>query len=330
MKNSLETRLGFFFALVIIAAFILLEMIGAGALFSRGNELHAKFNAVRDLKVGDPVRLAGVPIGRVKKISIQQSKVDVQLDVDPEAGVRTDSIASVQFTGMMGQNFVALTFGSEKAPLAEKGATLESREQPDLSQIMTKLEAVADGVQNMTKSFSGDEISKLFGPFTDFLKQNQPKITAILGNVQNITGSISEGQGTVGKLIHDGTLYQTALTTVSNLNSAVADVKPLADDARSTVAEAKTIISGIGRGEGSAGKMLKDERLYSNLADASSNLKEILQKINQGKGSVGGLVNDDSLLKNVKLTLQKVDKATEGLEDTGPLTIVGAVGGKLF
>jgi len=73
MKNSLETRLGFFFALVIIAAFILLEMIGAGALFSHGTELHARFNAVRDLKVGDAVRLAGVPVGRVKKISIQQS-----------------------------------------------------------------------------------------------------------------------------------------------------------------------------------------------------------------------------------------------------------------
>ncbi len=330
MKNSLETRLGFFFALVIIAAFILLEMIGAGALFSRGTELHARFAAVRDLKVGDPVKLAGVAVGRVRKISIQQGKVEVNMDVSPEAGVRTDSIASIQFTGLMGQNFVALTFGSEKAPVAEKGATLESREQPDLSQIMSKLESVADGVQNMTKSFSGDEISKLFGPFTDFLKQNQPKITAILGNVQNITGSISEGQGTVGKLIHDATLYQTALTTVSNLNQTVSEVKPLADDARATVAEARNIMGGISRGEGSAGKLVKDERLYSNLADASTNLKEILQKINQGKGSVGGLVNDDSLLKNVKLTLQKVDKATEGLEDTGPLTIVGAVAGKLF
>ena len=133
-----------------------------------------------------------------------------------------------------------------------------------------------------------------------------------------------------GPLIHDDTLYQSALSTVSNLNRTIADAKPLADDARATIAEARTIISGIGRGEGTAGKMLKDERLYSNLSEASSNLKEILQKINQGKGSVGGLVNDDSLLKNVKLTLQKVDKATEGLEDTGPLTIVGAVGGKLF
>lgn len=330
MKNSLETRLGFFFALVIIAAFILLEMIGAGALLTRGTELQARFGTVRDLKVGDPVKLAGVSVGRVRKISIQQGKVEVKMDVSPEAGVRTDSIASIQFTGLMGQNFVALTFGSEKAPVAEKGATLESREQPDLSQIMSKLENVADGVQNMTKSFSGDEISKLFGPFTDFLKQNQPKITAILGNVQNITGSISEGQGTVGKLIHDATLYQSALTTVSNLNQTVSDVKPLADDARATVAEARTIMGGISRGEGSAGKLVKDERLYSNLADASSNLKEILQKINQGKGSVGGLVNDDTLLKNVKLTLQKVDKATEGLEDTGPLTIVGAVAGKLF
>lgn len=330
MKNSLETRLGVFFALVIIAAFVLLEMIGAGALFHRGTELNTRFGAVRDLKVGDPVRLAGVTVGHVRGISIQDRRVEVIMDVNPQAGVRTDSIATIQFTGLMGQNFVALTFGSDKAPLAEKGTTLESREQPDLSQLMSKLENVADGVQTMTKSFSGDELNKLVGPLTDFLKQNQTNISSIIGNVQNIVTSVSKGQGTVGRLIQDPGLYVAAFATVTNLNQAVAEVRPLADDARATVAEARSIMGGVNRGEGTIGKMVKDEQVYANMADATSNLKEILQKINQGKGSVGGLVNDDRLLKNVKLTLQKVDKATEGLEDTGPLTIVGAVAGKLF
>ncbi|MDQ6630772.1 MAG: MCE family protein, partial [Verrucomicrobiota bacterium] len=61
-----------------------------------------------------------------------------------------------------------------------------------------------------------------------------------------------------------------------------------------------------------------------------TNLKEILQKINQGQGSVGKLVNDDSFLKNAKLSLQKLDKATEGLEDAGPLSILGSAVNSLF
>jgi len=61
-----------------------------------------------------------------------------------------------------------------------------------------------------------------------------------------------------------------------------------------------------------------------------TNLKEILQKINQGKGSVGTLVNDSSFLKNAQLSLQKLDKATEGLEDQGPLSVLGIAVQHLF
>jgi phospholipid/cholesterol/gamma-HCH transport system substrate-binding protein len=61
-----------------------------------------------------------------------------------------------------------------------------------------------------------------------------------------------------------------------------------------------------------------------------TNLKEILQKVNQGQGTVGKLVNDQEFYKNAKLTLQKLDKATEGLEDQGPLTIMGTLANCLF
>jgi phospholipid/cholesterol/gamma-HCH transport system substrate-binding protein len=45
---------------------------------------------------------------------------------------------------------------------------------------------------------------------------------------------------------------------------------------------------------------------------------------------VGRLVNDESLFKNAKMSLQKLDKATEGLEDQGPLSIIGMAVSKLF
>ena len=331
MKNTLETRLGIFFALVVIAAFMLFELIGSGAVFARGREVRAQFSSVRDLKNGDPVKLAGVTIGRVKSIKLAGTKVEVVMAVDPAAEVRTDSLATVQFAGLMGQNFVALTFGTGTAPLVvDKSTVLASKDQPDLAAIMGKLDGVADGIQNMTKSFSGEEFSKLLGPFTDFIKQNQPKLAIILGNLQNISTEVAEGRGTVGKLIRDDTLYQTALSTVTHLDAAVVDVKPLTEDARAAVAEARQMVAGMNKGEGTVGKLLKDDKLYTETTAGMVNLKEILQKINGGTGTVGQLVNDGAFLKNVKLTLQKVDKATEGLEDTGPLSVLSSVIGNLF
>jgi phospholipid/cholesterol/gamma-HCH transport system substrate-binding protein len=61
-----------------------------------------------------------------------------------------------------------------------------------------------------------------------------------------------------------------------------------------------------------------------------TNLKEILQKVNKGKGTVGKIINDEEFYRNAKLTLQKLDMATETLEDQGPLSILGVAVGKLF
>jgi len=194
MKNSLETRLGLFFALVFVAAFVLFEMVGGGRFFGSGIPIKARFNTAGDLKAGDPVKLAGVDIGRVQSIRIADGKVEVGMTVEPAAGVRTDSKAAIKFTGMMGQNFVALDFGNAASPVVATGALLESREQPDLAAIMSKLESAAEGMQNMTKSFSGEEFSKLLGPMTDMIKDNQPRIASILGNIDSMTTGMKGGR----------------------------------------------------------------------------------------------------------------------------------------
>jgi phospholipid/cholesterol/gamma-HCH transport system substrate-binding protein len=323
MKNTLETRLGIFFALALIAAFIILEMLGGANFLKRGDHVHGLFKNVQELKVGDPVRLAGVDIGKVEKIGLTNNQVLVTMKIDDEAGVRTDSKATIKFTGLMGQNFVSLDFGTPAGVKVSDGAYLQTAEQPDLSALMAKLDNVASGVENLTKSFTGDKIDNLLGPFTDFLKENSPRLTAILGNMQTISSQIAEGKGTVGKLINDDALYVSALSTVSNLQSTGTEIKLTLDQAR-------TIIEEINAGKGTLGKLAKDEKLYNETSTAMTNLKEILEKINRGQGSVGKLVNDESLLKNVKLSLQKLDKATEGLEDTGPLSVLGTAVNSLF
>lgn len=322
MKNTLETRLGVLVAITIVALFIILEMLG-GSPFKRGYRLHTLFNNISDLKVGDPVKLAGVQVGRVDKVFLTNNQVQVTLKMNRDAEVRTDSKATVKFTGLMGQNFVSLDFGTPKGTKAEPDTFLQTAEQPDFAAMMSKLDNVATGVENITKSFTGDNINNLLGPFTDFLKQNSGPLSATITNIQTVSERIVKGQGTVGRLINEDALYVSALGTVTNLQSAVDDIK-------STVAQAKLVVEQINAGQGTLGKLAKDEKLYNETTTAMTNLKEILEKINRGEGSVGKLVNDESFLKNLKLSLQKLDKATEGLEDQGPLSVLGMAIQNLF
>jgi len=310
MKNSLETKLGLFVAITLIAAWALVETLGSVDLFGHGYRVSAQFQTVQDLKPGDRVKMAGVEIGRVESIELTTNRVRVTLKLRQTATVKTSSIASIRFTGLMGQNFVALDFGAPADnTLAVDGTELASVEQTDLNTIMAKLDNAAGGIQNITKNFAGDEIKHMFGALDDVITSKKESIKNTLDNIENISGEIRSGKGTVGKLIYNDALYVSALDTVSNLQDTIGTIRLTVEDARA--------------GKGTIGKLLVDEALYNSATSSMTNLNSILLKVNQGDGTIGKLVNEQDFYKSAKLSLQKLDKAADGLEDTGPLSVIG-------
>jgi phospholipid/cholesterol/gamma-HCH transport system substrate-binding protein len=315
MKNSLETKLGIFVILAVFAAWAIIETLGSADIFSHGIRITAQFDNAQDLKLGDRVKMAGVEIGRVEKISLTDTKVSVLMKLRADASVRTDSKAAIKFTGLMGQNFVAIDFGSPGNPQVKDGMEIAGVEQADLSAIMAKLDSAAGGIQNITKNFAGDEIKNMFGALDNILTEKKDSIKQTIDNMKNISSQIASGEGTIGKLIYTDTLHTTALDTVSNLDVTVTSARLAIDDARA--------------GKGTLGKLLTDETLYNSATASMTNLNSILLKVNQGDGTIGKLVNDQEFYKNAKLSLQKLDKAADGLEDTGPLSVIGIMANQM-
>lgn len=324
MRNTLETRLGIFFAIALVAAALVLEMAGSFDAFRKGRVINARFGNVLELKKGDPVKMAGKQIGRVDTIEFADDKVLVRMKItEKTAVIRTTSKATIRFSGLLGQNYVAIDFGSPDGAPVTSGSELVTLDQPDMGEILAKIEGVAGGVQKLTDNLSDINLEELLVPFSDFLQGAGPDISAVLSNTAAITAQVRSGEGTVGRLIYDDGLYNSALATVTNLNTT-------ADDIQTTIAEARTVVADLNEGKGTLGKLVRDEALYNETTEAMTNLKEIMQKINRGEGSVGQLVNDPSLIDNATLTLRKVDKATETLEDQGPLTVLGILINPLF
>lgn len=342
MKNTLETRLGIFFALALVVAVVILEMIGGADFFKVGYQITSSFKNAQELKKGDLVKMAGVEIGRVEKVELQSDAnvtalAKVSMKIKGDYQIKTDSKAIIKFTGLMGQNFVSIEGGSPRAAKVTPGSALESAEQPDLSSLMVKLENVASGVEGLTKSFSTDNISTLLGPLTDFIKQSAPELRALIFNLRQVSDNLAQGKGTVGKLLADDSFYTAALGAATNLQSASTDIKALMANANtaithidSVIGKAGEFITQVNSGQGTLGKLATDEALYKEAVTAMANLREITQKLNRGQGTVGKLINNDDFYKNAKLSLQKLDKATEGLEDQGPLSVLGIIVNNLF
>jgi phospholipid/cholesterol/gamma-HCH transport system substrate-binding protein len=158
---------------------------------------------------------------------------------------------------------------------------------------------------------------------TDMIKDNQPRIASILSNIDSMTTVMNKGEGTLGRLMKQDTLYVQTLQAVTNLIASTEDLKI-------TLSTTRQMMADMNSGKGTIGRLLVDDSLFRETTNMITNLREVAEKLNRGNGTVGQLINDDAFLRNLKLTLQKVEKATETLEDAGPLQVIGTAAGSIF
>lgn len=330
MKGSLETKIGIFVVLALFAGVLSIELAGELKFLKKGFSVRAYFSDAGELKSGDQVKLGGIPVGTIDEIGWSEQtpgKVEIQMRIDEGVPLKTDSKAQIKFQGLLGSQFISITFGSTEAPLIDENAILETEEVPDIGDMLKKLDSVASGVENMTKTFSGDSFGDLLAPLSDFVSENSPRLTKAIQNIETISDSIAKGEGTIGRLISEDSLYTETMDVLKNLEATLGKA---GENVELALNDARSILSDVKDGQGTLGQLLTQKKLYDEMEASMSALKDILEKISSGSGSVGQLVNDETFFNNLKLTLQKIEKATETLEDTGPISVINNAAKSLF
>jgi phospholipid/cholesterol/gamma-HCH transport system substrate-binding protein len=100
--------------------------------------VHARFSSVGELKVGDPVKLAGVRIGEVKSIKLVDFAADAELAVDDGLQLPDDTIASIQSAGLLGDAYVSLSPGASDHNLASGERILRTESAVSLTELISK------------------------------------------------------------------------------------------------------------------------------------------------------------------------------------------------
>jgi len=113
------------FALVGIGALVYLSVrLGNIGIFPQpGYTLYANFDNISGLKTGDQVQLAGVPIGKVQSISLQDNRAHVAMRINKGVAIDTDAIAAIKTSGIIGDKYVAIALGPGEHDLTD-GATI--------------------------------------------------------------------------------------------------------------------------------------------------------------------------------------------------------------
>lgn len=290
-----ELRVGIFMLLALLLfGFLILNSSGDFNPFEKRLRLKARFVSADGLHKNADVQLAGVSIGKVEDVkflppdSPEAERIEATLAVVKEVEnksiselIRTDSTAQLVATSVLGNDkMINITPGTSKgSPVDENHVLISS---------------------------AAISINQLTSTGNDLLKQ----INKIAVPANEILNKANNGEGTLGRVINDESLYKS-------LDSAVVETK-------TTMTRLQTTIDKINRGEGSAGKLLNEPELYDNLNKTVEQLEAISTDIRAGRGSAGKFVNDDALYNDTRAAIadlrKSVSKITEVVDDIKLIT----------
>jgi len=140
-KYTQETVVGIFVVIGLIAiAYMTVKLGNVGFLGENSYSLYAKFNKVTGLRVGNPVNMFGLEIGRVESFKMDQENQVVVVDFKINKGIKIydDAIASIKTEGLIGDKFVSIDPGGG-GDLLEDGDTITDTESPtDIMDLVSK------------------------------------------------------------------------------------------------------------------------------------------------------------------------------------------------
>jgi phospholipid/cholesterol/gamma-HCH transport system substrate-binding protein len=308
-----EVRVGMF-------VLMCLAIIAVGIFFVTGAEsLTPKYEVrtflpeVEGLQGGAPVTLDGKEIGSVQSIIVNSGgdkahniEVVMRLQRKYESYVRDSSFAKVKTQGALGNCYISITRGFSGSVIPPNGV-VTGKPTLELSDVV---ESSAGLVQNLN---------------------------TLTGDVKEVVADVKEGQGTIGKLITDDTLYNHLNGTAARAEAIVASTQQgqgtlgklvssdeLYTKANGAIENANAILTDVRQQKGTIGKLVEDPAMYNQARDFLSHGDSLITGVQQGKGTLGKLATDDTLFKNLTDASANVRDASAKLNSTS------GSAGKLF
>lgn len=294
MKFTKEIKAGLIAILAIVGFVMLFQFTKGKSIFSSDNIFYAKYDNVEGLEVSNPVFINGLKVGRVddiKPITNAEGKISfvVKASVDKGFSFSKKSTLEIYEQGLMSGTAMRINpvYGAD---LAQSGDTLAANYKLSMmASIGSEVGPMKEQMQSVLKN--ADSLLTNSNKIMD--AQNRAEIRALLISLNKTMASLeatskqanallSDNNPRVQQMLDNASLATTSAKDAMDKYGKVAeqiDINQL-NGAISKLSEASTnlniLMSGIQSGEGSLGKLAKDEQLYQNLSNTARSLDSLL------------------------------------------------------
>lgn len=317
-RSSREFMVGTFVAMgLIILSVGVMSVGGESGLFTATTTYRVLFDDTDGLRVGSPVKMAGVRIGAISGIRLstdplaQGIEVRVQIRKEYAGRVRADSRAGLRYLQWLsGEKYVEITPGNPDLEVLADGAHLSVT---DSFELFEQGEDIAQNLTEVTISLSeileplrnGEGLLGALIHDPDFGKEGIAHLNVALDNLQALTGQIRKGRGFIGRAVFDPTLENRV------------------DDLSRAIESLASFLEALGRREGAVGALVNEDgaglEAIVAMRDAATSLKDVTGRLEAREGLIGRLLNDpeysDGVADDLRAILHNTAEITRKIND---------------
>lgn len=265
-----------------------------------GTKFNARFTDVTSLNPGDEVRIAGVRVGKVSKVSIVDKRLaNVEFEVTDRNWLPASTTATIKYRNLVGQRYIALEQGAgEQGHKINKGATIPlERTRPALN-----LTELFNGFRPLFQTLTPDDVNKLSYNIIQVFQGEAGTIRDLVSNTASLTNKIADKDAVIGEV-------------VKNLNVVLDTVNSRDDQLNSLIINTEALITGLNAERGTIGSALTSlGNLTSATADLLVPVRPNLQGAIAGLNQLTGTLNNRSDevnegLANLPIKMEKLGRA---------------------
>lgn len=253
MKWSTEAKVGMFSLLGILVFAVIMIQLSSTVLFGKsGFHVTAYFKEAEGIEPGNPIHYAGVDVGMVDRISIENGEAVLNLRLYNDTKIPRDADFSIQTSSVMGGRFIKASGGHQERGYLEEGMTVQGQATPGIDAAMDKMDKLMASAQTMldgVNTIVGDPAAQrnMRNSINNFdvISENLSILTAqgiqIANQIESVT---SQMNAMLYQLNGDGKTAADTRKIMENLVVASENAKVISGDARNLSGKLNTLMSG--------------------------------------------------------------------------------------
>lgn len=219
--RSFELKVGIFILIGIGILFLIVFSIGDINFQKNGYRIKILFNFANGIGASVPVRLAGVGVGQVEGIRIvydeklKQTKAELTAWINDSVKIEEDSVATINTLGLLGEKYLEMFPGTPGKPILKDGDTINGKDPVPMEKVTDDLAKISGNVSVIVERLKNGEgtIGKLLTEDT------------LYRNLEGFTAKLNSPQGTIGRLLSEDYIYNDFKVVATNFKEFSEDVK---------------------------------------------------------------------------------------------------------